>query len=214
MSTTPRRGRPAKLSHEDVVDAALRILDDDGLPAVSIRRVAESLAVSPMTLYGYVESKDALLEAMVARTLEVSTSGFASDGEWETTLHAALHQIHAILVRRPGIAELLVTHELTGPWAMQIRQRLLDLLEPAGFEEPQRVDTISALFNYLLGSVMIDTKRHRGGSPASFDYGLGLLITGVRDAAAHVSRPRSGNRRARTSGPLRRGTSADGKRAR
>jgi AcrR family transcriptional regulator len=59
------RPAPAPLSRELIVRAAIAIADDDGLAAVSVRKVAAALDAGPMRLYGYLSTKDELLELMV-----------------------------------------------------------------------------------------------------------------------------------------------------
>ena len=179
-STTARRGRPKLLAIDEVVDAALAVLDADGIDAVSLRRVGSELGVSHMTLYTYFDSKESLLNAMVARTLELPS--FVPDPErtWDERLRRAIVEAHGALVARPGIAELLVTHQFDGAWVGKIRDQLLSLLEPAGLGEAGTVDGISVLFNFLLGTVLVETSRGLGGSPKSFEFGLDMLIGGLR----------------------------------
>lgn len=182
-SSPGRRGRPPKLDAEKVVDAALRLLDSEGLSAVSLRRIGRDLRVSHMALYSHFAAKEDLLEAMVARTLDVPATDADSQLPWDEALANVIREIHAALVARPGIAELLVTHEFTGEWVGRVRDRLLSILARAGYDRAQTVDGISVLFNYLLGTVMIETSRRPGGSPSSFDFGLELLVDGLRDRA-------------------------------
>jgi AcrR family transcriptional regulator len=179
-STPARRGRPKKLQLDDIVDAALAILDADGLDAVSFRRIGSELAVSHMTLYTYFASKEDLLNAIVARTLRVPSIEPSTDGAWDQRLRDTILEIHTALVARPGIAELLVTHQFNGAWVGEIRERLLALLEPAGLGPQRTIDGISILFNFLLGTVMVETSRGLGGSESSFAFGLDLLIAGLR----------------------------------
>ncbi|MET8876823.1 TetR family transcriptional regulator, partial [Nocardia sp. NPDC004604] len=61
----PDRPVPAPLSRERIVRAAIRLADVDGLPAVSLRKVAAALDVGPMRLYGYIATKEELLDLMV-----------------------------------------------------------------------------------------------------------------------------------------------------
>src|SRR5262245_14178814 len=103
-STKKGRGRPKKLEIHEVVDAALEVLDADGVDAVSFRRLASELDVSHMTLYTYFDSKESLLNAMVARTLEVPALADAKGRRWDVRLEEAMREIHAVLVERPGIA--------------------------------------------------------------------------------------------------------------
>jgi AcrR family transcriptional regulator len=178
-STPARRGRPKKLELDDIVDTALAILDADGLDAVSFRRIGHELDVSHMTLYTYFASKEDLLNAMVARTLRVPSIDATRTAAWDRRLREAILEIHTALVARPGIAELLVTHQFDGAWVGEIRTRLLALLEPAGLGPERTVDGISVLFNFLLGTVLVETSRGLGGSPSSFAFGLDLLISGL-----------------------------------
>jgi AcrR family transcriptional regulator len=190
VSTVKRRGRPKKLELGDVVETALAILDSDGIEAVSFRRLAGELGVSHMTLYTYFDSKESLLNAMVARTLEVPALGEPRSRRWDVRLEQAMKQIHSVLVERPGIAQLLVTHQFEGAWVGEVRERLLALLEPAGLGKQRTIDGMSSLFNYLFGTVMVESSRGLGGSATTFDFGLGLLIEGLRREAG-VRKPRS-----------------------
>ena len=186
--TAPRsRGRAQLLDADEVVSVALRLLDAEGANAVSIRRLSADLGVSHMTLYGYFESKDALLEAMVARTLDVPSIARDPERSWDENLTAAIREIYETLVARPGIAEMLVAREFGGAWIGSVRDKLLSLLVDATYDESSRIDNISVLFNYLLGAVMIDTNRTRGGSNASFEMGLEILVSGIRDRAPRRS---------------------------
>jgi TetR/AcrR family tetracycline transcriptional repressor len=171
------------LEFDDVVDAALSVLDADGLDAVSFRRIGSELGVSHMTLYTYFASKDELLNAMVGRTLRVPAFDVHAAGSWEARLHEAIVEIHAALVARPGIAQLLVVHQFDGAWVGEIREALLALLEPAGLGPAGTVDGISVLFNFLLGTVLVETSRGLGGSPSSFELGLDILIDGLGHTA-------------------------------
>lgn len=174
------RGRRPLLDVERVVDAALVILDTEGLEAVTLRRVSAELGVSHMTLYGYFASKRELLEALVARTLEESRPEVVDGVDWDEALRRRMRDVHAALLKRPGIAELLVTRELAGPSLMRVREELLDILRATGCQEAQAVDGISVVFNYMLGDAMIETHRGRGGSAASFEQGMRYLIAGLR----------------------------------
>ena len=182
MTTGNRPGRRALLDVEHVIDVALAILDADGLEAVSLRRLSADLGVSHMTLYGYFDSKDALLEALVARTIAVPSKRGAASEPWDELLFGVIQDLHRALVDRPGIAEILVSRELTGEWIAEARERILDILRGGGYDERQATDGISVIFNYLLGAVMIETRRGRGGSASSFDVGLRYLITGLKSA--------------------------------
>ncbi len=62
-----RRGRPAKLDRDSVLEAAAALLDEHGIGAVSMRRLAARLGISPMALNRHVSDHDELLVALVDR---------------------------------------------------------------------------------------------------------------------------------------------------
>src|SRR5690349_14651572 len=67
---TPRKRRPrGSLTREQVVDAALALADSEGLDALTMPMLARRLKCGVMTLYGYVNSKEDLLDAIAQRGL-------------------------------------------------------------------------------------------------------------------------------------------------
>jgi hypothetical protein len=117
---------------------------------------------------------------------------------WDEALIDAIQDIHAALTNRPAVAELLVSLPLNGAWIEQVREPLLDLVRGAGFGERQAVDGLSIIFNYLLGAVLIDARRARGGSPDSFATGLRYLVDGLMAEPRKPARgPRKGKVQAR-----------------
>jgi AcrR family transcriptional regulator len=172
------RGRPKKATLEEIADAALGLLDAEGLEAVSFRRVAAELGVSHMTLYSYLDSKEALLDVVVGRALQVPELAHPH-GPWRESLREVLIEIHDALVARPGIAELILTQSLDGPWMSAIRERLLGLLRPNGFTRAQAIDAISVLVNYVLGTALVEASRGSGASAKAFGMGLDLLVDGL-----------------------------------
>ena len=67
VAESGRRGPKPRHSVEDVVQAAIGLADAEGLGALSMRRVAETLQLSPMSLYTYVPSKAELMDLMLDR---------------------------------------------------------------------------------------------------------------------------------------------------
>ncbi len=57
------------LTRQRIVRAALRIMDDEGLQAVSMRRIGRELGVEAMSLYNHVRDKDDILDAICEEVL-------------------------------------------------------------------------------------------------------------------------------------------------
>src|SRR5215216_7090429 len=97
------------LTPQMVVERALVLADSEGLEAVTIRRLAKELGVTPMALYWHFRSKDELLDGMAASIFEeVDLSVDASVG-WQEQLRAMLGSMLGVLRAHPFIAILLST---------------------------------------------------------------------------------------------------------
>src|SRR5262245_58335068 len=85
LSEPGRRGPKPRYSVDQVVDAAIAVADAEGLQAISVRRIAQELGVSPMAVYTYVPSKAELVGLMFDRVL--GETGEAAEGQgWRDAL--------------------------------------------------------------------------------------------------------------------------------
>src|ERR1700722_15368538 len=102
------RDRPAKapLSEEAVVDAALAILQSEGLEAVTMRRVALALDTGAASLYVYVDGRDGLFRAMLDRVTATIELESPDPSRWRAQVHALLARMHRALATHPGIAAM------------------------------------------------------------------------------------------------------------
>lgn len=101
------RQRPPRLSRERLIEAALRLIDEDGVEKVTVRRVAAALRVTPMALYWHFAGKDELLDGIGDALAErLDLSGIALDRPWDDRLAALLHLLIDALAAHPGAAEI------------------------------------------------------------------------------------------------------------
>lgn len=97
-------GRPSRplLSRQRIRDAALELIDEEGLEALSMRRLAQRLGVQAASLYSHFPTKDAVLESVADMIMEqVDTGGFA-DGDWRGGLRRWAHSYRAALANHPN----------------------------------------------------------------------------------------------------------------
>src|SRR5688572_18209323 len=103
----PRRGPKARLALADIVAAAVAIADREGMSALTTRRVAETLGISPMSVYTYVPGKDELLDLMLDGVLgEVKPP---RGNTWREKLADVARQNWALALRHPWMLEV-ATH--------------------------------------------------------------------------------------------------------
>ncbi|MET9973375.1 TetR/AcrR family transcriptional regulator [Streptomyces sp. NPDC006356] len=145
-----RRRRRGGLSRTAVVAAGHRVADQHGLDAVTIRRVASDLEVTPMALYRHVSDKRELVIAMlddVARQLPP----LPESGAPRELLALAFLGLRDHLAATPWAVEALRGGELFGPAVLPYVERVLELLEQAGLDEREAVDAYWALWWFTFG---------------------------------------------------------------
>jgi TetR/AcrR family transcriptional regulator, tetracycline repressor protein len=96
-----------RLSRDAVVDGALGLLDAEGLEALTIRRLAQSLGVTPMALYWHVKNKDELLLAVCERVWSLADAGIDPGLEPLDQLRALFLSILSAVRAHPAAAPLL-----------------------------------------------------------------------------------------------------------
>lgn len=152
MGPTPRRGRPPSLTSGDVVEAALRVADAEGLDAVSMRRVAAELGVAVTTIYNHIESKDDLVDQMRDRTLAAFDVRPADDVAWPEQIFTALVALHRTFLAHPSGIELVFTSPaILKPRTRRIADSLVEILTTGGFTQRAAVDALNTLQVYVSG---------------------------------------------------------------
>jgi AcrR family transcriptional regulator len=128
--------RGAGLSREKVLAAALAIADAEGLDALSFRRLAGQLGVTPMALYRYVDDKEALLDGIgdiVLSELELPEPR----GDWREQLRAAAWSFRAVLVAHPAVVPIFLRRPLLTPAGLRSANAVVGIFRRAGFSPEQ-----------------------------------------------------------------------------
>ncbi|MDI5976361.1 TetR/AcrR family transcriptional regulator [Amycolatopsis magusensis] len=150
--TRPRRGReqPA-LSREQIVAEAVRLLDADGLEALSMRTLGTRLGAGATSLYRHVANKDELIELVVDEVYgEIEVP---SGGEWRAVARGCAQSIRSMIVRHPWIASALgqVGLSYLGPNVMRLNDGMLGIFESAGFTLAEADRALGAMVSYVIG---------------------------------------------------------------
>ncbi len=148
-----RRGPKQRLSTDAVVAAAIALADAEGLAALSMRRVAEAVGVSPMALYTYVPSKSELLDLMLDRTLgNADDPGEDVDG-WRAKLAFVARQRWLLAERHPWLLDLATHRPPLGPNMLQKVEVVMRALDGMGLGLMEMDYAGEALQNYVLGAM-------------------------------------------------------------
>jgi len=135
-------GERARLSKRAVTDRALKLADADGLDALTIRKLAQDLGVTPMALYWHFRSKEDLLEGMAEQIwgeIEVTVDASVP---WWTQLQKGLESLIGVLRAHPAAPQLLLANEKQNEAALRAAEAALEILLGAGFD-PQQASEIA-----------------------------------------------------------------------
>jgi len=207
----PRPSTPL-LSRDLIRDTALRLIDADGLDALSMRRLAAELGVQAASLYSHYPTKDHVLDAVAnLLTRQVDASGFA-DGDWRTGLRTWARSYRDALAAHPNAVPLVASGAGQRDDFLAMANAVHGGLVQAGWP-PRYATMIAGSVKYLvIGAastpfasgfaddvqVYLDrypnlTQAHRLRADAeridhdSFELGLDALVRGLEDAYRSVT---------------------------
>ncbi|CUR58763.1 Transcriptional regulator, tetR family [metagenome] len=154
------------LSRERVVDAAVSLIDAEGLPALSMRRLGAILGVEAMALYRHVPGREELLDAVV----ESITEQMQHDGDvllaprhgWQDFLQRLAHGVRRVALAHPKVFPLVASRPAEAPWLRPPLRSLawvevfLSGLESEGFDDDSMAVAYRAFTSFLLGHLLLE----------------------------------------------------------
>ncbi len=147
ISRPETRGR---LSRERVLRTAIAHADAGGLEALSMRKLAEELAVAPMALYRHVASKDDLVDGMV--DIVFSEIGLPSGGaDWRTAMRQRAISVRDVLARHRWAIGLMESRTNPGPANLRHHDAVIGRLRAGGFDMAMAAHAYSLLDSYIYG---------------------------------------------------------------
>jgi AcrR family transcriptional regulator len=166
VSSEPGRPR-SPLTRERIVAAALRIMDDEGLDAVSMRRIGRELGVEAMSLYNHVRDKDDILEGIKELVMGEFDMGAASNS-WKQDARMAARAWRDVLRAHPNVITLMTaaTRPMLSPEALRPSEVAFEILRRAGLDDAETARAFCAFGGYIMGFVLMETGTMRTGSDA------------------------------------------------
>lgn len=172
----PSRGPKPGLTIDRIVEAAVRIADEEGLDAVSMRRVATTLGTATMSLYRYVPGKGELLDLMLDRVQRPDHNPAApgdSDGDWRATLEAMARATLALYRRHPWLLQVNQARPILGPSALDGMEWILTRIKQMGLPDPELVSVVIMIDGYVVGAARTqvyqrEAERRTGLTDAEF----------------------------------------------
>jgi TetR/AcrR family tetracycline transcriptional repressor len=165
-----RAGRRPRgsLTREQVVDAALVLADRDGLDALTMPNLARRLECGVMTIYGYVDSKEDLLDAIAQRGLRDLRLPQPVPPEVQGILMSWGRGLRVTLIEHPSLPVIFLTQTVVGPGIFRGVEALLARLGEAGMTPSVGVHAIYAVLTYTTGFVAWEIPRTRRQPQAAY----------------------------------------------
>ena len=148
-----RRGPKQRLSTVEVVEAAIALADAEGVQALSMRKVAEAVGVSPMSLYTYVPSKAELLDLMFDRVLGDTADPGDSVIGWRNKLAFMARERWALSERHPWLLDLATHRPPLGPSMMRKAVAMLTAVAAMGLSPEETRHAVDVLQDYITGAL-------------------------------------------------------------
>jgi AcrR family transcriptional regulator len=148
-SSNSARVRP-RLDRERVLRGAMAVADSGGLEALTIRSLAESLGVKPMSVYHYVANKEEILDGLidlVFREIELPSA----EGSWREQLARRATSARAVLRAHPWAIGLMESRTSPGPETLRHHDAVIATLRGAGFSPSLTAHAYALLDSYTYG---------------------------------------------------------------
>jgi AcrR family transcriptional regulator len=162
-----RSGQPT-LSREQIVKAALELLDAEGEAGLSMRKLGTRLGAGATSMYWHVANKDQILELAVDEVFGEVYVPEPGDTPWRVGLSIMANGIRAMVLRHPWITSQMGVRPTIGPKIMKVGDRSIALLAAAGFTGAEVTSVLSLMHAHAIGAASAEaallTATKRAGS--------------------------------------------------
>ena len=148
------------LTRDRILSAAMKLADDGGINAVSMRKIAQELGVEAMSLYNHVASKDDIIDGIV--DLVAAEIDLAPDNaDWKAAMRRRVISAHEVLLQHPWAASLWMSSQTFGGARMRYADAVLRGFREGGFPDGLTYHAFHVIQCHVMGFTMY---------VASFDF--------------------------------------------
>jgi TetR/AcrR family tetracycline transcriptional repressor len=143
------------LTRDEVLTGALHIINEQGVERLTIRRLAESLEVSPMALYRHVANKADLLDGAIDLLIRDARVTEHDEADWRDWLAETFLRMRRALLEHPGALALVMSRTSLGPQALFVMEAVLARLDEHRVERADAARIFQQLMIHTLGSIAL-----------------------------------------------------------
>jgi len=164
----------ARFTIDDIASAALGIVDESGLGALSMRALAAALGTGPMTMYNYVADKEGLEELVVAAVV-ADVEVPAPTDDWQHDVHAVATAMWRAVRAHPAAIPLVLTRRMASATGFAIVEALVGTLGRAGLSDGDRLSAFHAVLGLVTGAAQSELAGPFTGGAAEAAAAIGAV---------------------------------------
>ena len=184
----PRRGRPARLSRQRIVDAVLALLEREPGIVPTITGIAREVEAVPAALYRHFESFDDLLDGVMADILEASHASPDGDATWQRQLERWMRDLRAHLLRYPAILAMIGRSGRTSPAWLDASSAVVQILGRAGLTGTELAKAYLWVLETTVGLVLQEASMPLSDQIASARVARHAFSPAARERFAPIER--------------------------
>jgi AcrR family transcriptional regulator len=163
----PSRVRRDPITVEAITEAAIKVLDSEGLDGLSMRRVADALNTGPASLYWHVGNKDGLLDLIFDQLIGEMRVPAPQGGRWKDQLKEVALDQRATILRHRDLVAISMGRIPMGPHALRYTEAVVAILRAGGVPDDLAVSGYLLLFALVNGFTMDEMAEPVTGSDGS-----------------------------------------------
>jgi AcrR family transcriptional regulator len=159
MADVKGRNPRGRVATSDVIAAAITIVDEGGVEALTIRGLADACGLSPMGIYRHVRDKDELLDRIVEQANAGVVDRLTLSGEWRADVLYLFRSSRRFFLDHPGVTALSMARPTPVTAVARFYDLVLEALASGGITGPDAVRAFDALLMFSFGSVLWEIPR-------------------------------------------------------
>lgn len=187
------------VTRDQIIRAAVRMVEEGRYEKLTIRSLAASLGVAPMTLYRHVRDRDDILDEVTNELLAKCWRPRKNQSDWREWVIDASSRLRRLLVTHEAARHVYASHPVSSPAAIERMNEFLNVLRQAGLDDAAATEAYATIHTYTIGFSSLEaSRRQRADSrvssdeverqlaafttPRQFKIGLRYIISGIEGA--------------------------------
>jgi TetR/AcrR family transcriptional regulator, tetracycline repressor protein len=177
----PRAGQEA-LSRGRILDAALRLVDEKGMGALSMRRLGAELGVNPMSIYHHLPGKDAVISGLVELVFSGMRARYPDGSPWQDQVRAWAETYRGLVRSHPNLVlEIVSSAAAVTEAVLLVNEPLYAALDKAGLAPAEVVVVADSVVDFIHGFTLAE-----GAQPSGHPFDRRELLDHLQAGSADV----------------------------